>query len=124
MKFTIDTKFLGVTVDRFIEIYFSEAFNNAVAPITGMKVRKLVEETVKDDGSRERRVRMEPNVNLPGPIQKVADSLAGGKASITYDEVTSYDGTTKVARYYIDSKIRERAKVEGTIRFIDAGDNA
>jgi hypothetical protein len=122
VKLYIDTKFARVDVDRFIGVYFSEAFNDAVAPVTNMKVRKLVEQTKDADGTLHRRVRMEPSVTLPGPIQKLADSLAGGKAVITYDEVTTYDPKTKTARFFIDSKLKERAKVEGAIRFVPDGD--
>ncbi len=122
MKLHVDTRFERVTLPRFLEIYFSEEFNNAVGAVSGLKSRTLVEETVKDDGARERRVRMEPAVTLPGPIQKLADRLAGDKAVITYDEVSSYDPAARTCRYFIDSRIKDKARVEGTIRFLEEGD--
>lgn len=116
MKLFVDTTFKNVTVDRFLEVYFSEDFNNRVAAVSGLKSRRLVEEKRHDDGSRDRRVRMEPNVTLPGPIQKFV-----GKEPITYDEVSHFDATKRVVTYHIDSKANDRVKVGGTITFTADG---
>lgn len=120
MRLHVDQHFKGVTVERFAEIYHSEAFNNAVAPVTGMRTRQLVEQRVDDKGVLHRRVRMEPDTKLPAMIQKVADSIA--RSGITYDEVSEYDATQQLIRYRVDSKANDRVKVEGTIRFIADGD--
>jgi hypothetical protein len=125
VKLYVDTKFERVSLDRFIEIYFSEDFNLAVAPVSGLKTRKLVDEKRVDDGSRLRRVLIEPNVTLPGAIQKALDTIAGGKgAAIRYDEVTDYDAKSKTAKYFIDSKINDRVKVAGMIKFVADGSGA
>lgn len=120
MKMHVDQHFKGVTVERFAEIYHSEAFNNAVAPVTGMRTRRLVEERVDEKGIRHRRVRMEPDTKLPAMIQKLADSIA--RSGITYDEVSAYDATQQLVHYRVDSKANDRVKAEGTIRFIAEGD--
>jgi hypothetical protein len=117
MKLAIDQRFARVTLERFIDVYFSEDFNNAVAAVSGLKSRRLVDETIAADGSRERRVRMEPAVPLPKPIEKLI-----GDERISYDEVSSYDAARKECRFRIDSKANERVRFEGTIRFIADGD--
>lgn len=122
MKLHVDTLFHRVAIERFVDIYFSEEFNIAVAKVSGLKSRQLVDEKRQPDGSRERRVRLEPGVTLPGPIQKLADGFVGGRAHITYDEVSSYDAATHSSRFSIDSKLRDRATFEGTIRFVPEGD--
>ncbi len=112
MKMLVDTLFKNVTIDRFIEVYFSEDFNNRVAAISGLKSRVLVEEKVHPDGSRDRRVRMHPNVTLPSVIQKVV-----GKEEIHYDEVAHYDAAKKAVTYRVDSRANDRVKVGGVITF-------
>ena len=58
MKLFVNTVFKNVTLERFLEVYFSEDFNNRVAAVSGLKSRRLVEEKRHDDGSRDRRVRI------------------------------------------------------------------
>ena len=116
MKLLVDTLFKNVTLDRFVDVYFSEDFNNRVAAVSGLKSRKLVEEKIHPDGSRDRRVRMEPNVTLPAAIQKWV-----GNETITYDEVSHYDAAKKTVTYRIDSKANDRVKVNGVITFLAEG---
>ena len=116
MKFTINHLFQNVTIERFIETYFSEAFTHSVAKFTGLKTRTLVEEKVHPDGSRDRRVRMHPDVKLPAPIRKFAT-----EDQIHYDEVSHYDAAKREVTFRIDSKANDRVKVAGTIRFVPEG---
>lgn len=123
MKLSIDQRFARVTVERFAEVYLSEAFNEEVAPLSGLKSRRLVEEKFFDDGRRKRRVRMEPALSLPGPIQKIVDGIAGSSgASISYDEVSTYDPARHEIQFRIDSKANDRVRFEGTIRLVAEGD--
>jgi hypothetical protein len=112
----VDTRFNNVTLDRFIAVYFSEDFNNAVAKVSGLKSRTLVDEKIQPDGSRERRVRMRPDVTLPGPIARLAPA-----DKIAYDEVSSYDAKAQLVHYRIESAAEDRVKVAGTIKFIVEG---
>ena len=120
MKLRVDHRFARVTLERFVAVYFSEQFNSAVAPITGMKTRRLVEEKLHDDGRRDRRVRMEPDTKLPSAMQKLADSI--GKGGISYDEVSSYQPANHTVSFRIDSQANERVRMAGTICFISDGD--
>lgn len=115
----IDHRFTGCTLEHFIAVYFSEDFNNAVAPISGLKSRHLVEERIDADGTRHRRVRMQPNVTLPAPIRKYAS-----EEQIHYDEVAIYDPVAREVRYHIDSKANDRVDIRGVIRFVSDGENA
>ena len=112
MKFRIDHRFDGCTLDRFVATYFSEDFNNAVAKVTGLRTRSLVDEQVHADGRRERRVRMHPQVTLPSAIKKWAS-----EDQIHYDEVSTYDPARQEVRFRIDSKANDRVRFDGVIRF-------
>ena len=117
MKYAIDQTFRCASVERFVAIYFSEAFNNAVAPEIGLKQRELVEKKTLDDGRVERRVRMEPTVQLPAAVRRLV-----GDHKISYDEVSRFDANRAVAEYFIDSSIRDRIEVKGRVEFLAAGD--
>ena len=117
MQFHVDHRFERVTLERFIAVYFSEDFNNLVAPVSGLKSRSLVAQSIADDGGRERRVRMHPGVTLPGPIKRYVT-----EDQIHYDEVATYDPTRHEVRYRIDSKANDRVDISGTIRFVADGD--
>jgi hypothetical protein len=117
VKYTIDQSFRCASVDRFIEVYFSEGFNNAVSPHIGLKSRELVERRALDDGRVERRVRMQPTVQLPPALAKIV----GGRA-ITYDEVSAFDPAAKKADYFVDSAIKDRLEVKGVVEFLPDGD--
>ncbi len=120
MKLHVDQHFARVTLERFVEVYHSEEFNNAVAPITGMRTRRLVAETTSAEGRRERRVHMEPDTKLPAAIEKLVGSIS--KGGVSYDEVSSYDPATNTVTFHVDSPANERVRLAGTIRFISDGD--
>lgn len=113
MKYLIDQEFRCGSVERFRDVYFSEAFNQGVAREIGLKERRLVEETTLDDGRVQRRVRMVPSVQLPLPVKKLI-----GDHEISYDEVSTFDPTTNEVAYFIDSAAKERIEVKGSIRFL------
>jgi hypothetical protein len=116
MKYVIDQSFRCSSRARFEEVYFSEEFNDAVAPVVGLKKRELVAKTTRDDGRVERRVRMEPTVQLPAAVKR----LVGDKV-ITYDEVSVFDEAAHEVEYFVDHAVRDRVEVRGTIRFVDDG---
>jgi hypothetical protein len=116
VRLYVNHLFKDVSLERFVATYFSEDFNNAAARVSNMKDRRLIEERIADDGSRQRRVRLEPAVPIPAALQRFVDE------TIRYDEVSSYDPATHTVHYHIDSKAKDRIKVEGTIVFRAEGD--
>lgn len=117
MKYQIDQSFRCASVERFIDVYFSEGFNNAVSPHIGLKRRELVEQKQLEDGRIERRVRMEPTVQLPPALKKIV-----GNKVISYDEVSTFDPASNKADYWVDSAIKDRLEVKGTVEFLPDGD--
>ncbi len=116
MKLHVDHAFDNVTVARFLDVYFSEDFNNRVATISGLKTRVLVDEKIHADGSRDRRVRMHPAVTVPSSLQKFVTA-----DQIHYDEVSHFDAAKNEITYRIDSKANDRVAVGGTIRVVPHG---
>lgn len=117
MKLHVDQRFARVTLDRFVDTYFSEDFNDAVAPLAGLRSRTLVEERRLDDGTRERRVRMEPAVSLPPPIDRLV-----GRETISYDEVSRYQPAAQELGFHVESRAGERVAFAGVVRFHADGD--
>jgi hypothetical protein len=115
VRYTVDQTFRCESVERFAEVYFSDDFNNAVAAEIGLKERRLVELEELGDGRVRRRVRMIPSVELPKALRKLI-----GDAVITYDEVSTYDPARQETSYWVDSAVKDRVQVSGTIRFIAA----
>jgi hypothetical protein len=116
VRLLVDQAFTSVTVERFLEVYFSEDFNNRVAPLSGLKSRALVSEVVHPDGSRDRRVRMQPAVTVPPALQRFVTA-----EQIHYDEVSRFDAATNTIAYRVDSAANDRVVVAGTIRVVAHG---
>jgi Protein of unknown function (DUF2505) len=116
MKLHVDHRFVDVTLFRFEHVYFSENFNNAAAKHSGLKSRKLVEQTIAADGKRTRRVRLQPDVSIPTALSKWVKS-----EDIAYDEVSTFDPRLHEVRYHIDSKMSDRVKMSGVIQFVADG---
>ena len=117
MKLHVDQRFARVTIERFVESYFSEQLNDAVAALAGLKSRRLIDEHLHADGARDRRVRMEPAIAVPLPIARLI-----GTESISYDEVSLYQPALQEVRFHIESRAKERVQFAGTIRFVVDGD--
>lgn len=113
VEIRVDQLFTGTDLARFVEIYFSEPFNEAVAAHIGLRERTLVESQRLPDGQLRRRVRMVPPVRLP-PL------LVGrlGRGGLFYDEVSVYDPARAVLRYRVESALQERVAVKGVISFV------
>lgn len=117
MHVVVEHRFRGASVDRFVEVYFSPAYNEAVAPLANLQVRELVSERELAHGVIERRVRMVPSVNLPWAVKKL---LRG--APVEYFEVSTYDPAAHQARYRVESGAGPLIKVWGTISFLPDAD--
>jgi len=113
MKLKVDQHFPGVALERFVEVYFSDSFNESAGKLSGLKSRALVETRERADGCVERRVRMVPAVSLPGPIQKLV-----GDKEISYDEVSVYDPKRQQVDFHIESAAGDRARFAGCVRFV------
>ncbi len=112
MRFVVDHLFKNITLDRFVEVYYSENFNNAIAHEIGLKQRSLVDMKTLADGKIERRVRIVPEVPIPVAIRAIMP-----QQEIRYDEVSVYNPQTYSATYTIDSAVNERVKVTGLVTF-------
>jgi hypothetical protein len=116
MRLSVDHAFTDVTVERFLDVYFSEDFNNRVAATSGLKSRVLVEEKIHPDGARDRRVRMHPDVTVPSSLQKFVRA-----EQIHYDEVSRFDPARCEITWRIDSAANDRVQVAGVIRIVPHG---
>src|SRR5688572_23328864 len=93
MKFEISHTFRNIDVDRYIKLFFDDAFNEAMKPIAGLKSREVLEK--KDEpGFMTRKVRVVPIRDLPGPMKAL---LKGGE--LTYLENTRMDFARKVQTF-------------------------
>ncbi len=112
----VDEVFKHVTMERFVRTYFSEAFNDAAAPVMGIKSRDLVSD-VDDGGVRLRTVRMRPAVTLPGPLRAF-----GSDDQVRYDEVSRYDTGAHKIDFFIATTVCRQLRYGGTIAFREVGD--
>ena len=117
VRLVVDQRIERTDVDRFVTMFFSEQFNNEVGPIMGIKSRKLMSETARDDGTRKRVTRMYPTVELPPPLK-----FLQGDQELRYDEVAFFDPDAKRIRFFVDHAVCDQVKYAGTIAFIPDGD--
>ena len=121
MKFTVEMVVRRVKFERLIQVYFSQAFNQAVIPAANLRISNLVEEKILDGGREYRKVRYAPRVNLPGPIRK----FAGGdeiEQLIDYCEITVLNRPARTATLEIESVAGDTIQVSGNVRFQEQGD--
>ena len=116
MKFSVEIAGCGADLERVREIYFSEAFGDAVAQAAGLLERKQSEHAVLQGGIERTRTRVVPRLALPSSVQK----LLRGQV-VRYDEVVEYDPSTRQARFSIRSLAGKRVQVNGTIHFLQDG---
>jgi hypothetical protein len=114
MQFSVELFARGATFDRVSGLYFSPAFNEAVAQAANLIERKERERTVSPDGTERTRIRIVPRVALPAAIQK----LLKGQA-IHYDEITVFDPKARRATLSIRSIAGKTVQVNGNIDFIE-----
>jgi hypothetical protein len=112
----VEQRFTDVSTSQLVDAFFSERVALALADRTGMRRREVLRDDITADGVRHRRVRLW----LPSPGTTVA-ALPGVPADdeLFYDEVTSFDPRTQVARFFVITPACERVKYGGTIRFSD-----
>lgn len=118
MKFSVEVVAKGATLEQVRALYFSPAFDDALAKAANLVSRKQRQHVVEPDGRERTRTRVVPNVGLPSTFQAL---LRGN--TISYDEVVVYDPKTQRATFTIRSLAGKTVQVNGEIAFVqDSGD--
>lgn len=107
---TVDLQ--GEHVDDVVATWFSEHFADAAVKVSNLKWRKLLEDSTRADATRVRRVRMEPDIQLPNFIEAIV-----AREPIIYDEVGTYEPAARVLTFTVQSKARESIRYAGRMRF-------
>src|SRR5271166_2588012 len=116
MEFAVEIVTQGVDYARFRRVYNSEEFNREVAHAAKLKERTLVEYVKLPDGKEQKRVRIVPNLTLPGAVQKL---FPGGE--FNYDEVTVLDPVSRTATYANETRAGDTIQVTGLARYLEEG---
>lgn len=115
MRFTTEARFRGVTLKELEELYFDEAFNEAMCRDNGLN-RQVLQRDLKD-GRLTRRLKIGPERELPTAIKKVI-----GSDRLEYEERLDYTFGSYEARWVvIPGVLASKVKSEGTIRFREEG---
>jgi hypothetical protein len=114
MNFAVEIVTRGVDYTRFRRVYNSEEFNREVAQAAKLKERSLVEHTKTADGKEHKRVRITPNIALPGPVQKLFP-----EGQFSYEEVTVLDPQSRTATYAIETTVGDKIQVTGLAKYIE-----
>jgi hypothetical protein len=114
MNFSVEIVTQGVDYTRFRRAYNSEQFNREVAEAANLKERTLIEHVKEPDGKERKRIRIVPNVSLPGPVQKLFPN-----GQFSYDEVTVLDTQARTATYAIETPIGDKIQVTGHAKYLE-----
>lgn len=117
MKFSVEICARNASLERIQTLYFSQAFNDAIAKAANLLERKQITHELQPDGSERTRTRVVPNIGLPAAAQ----ALLKGQA-VSYDEITVYDPKTRRASFSIRSLAGKTVQVNGEIRFLEEPD--
>lgn len=112
MDLIIDQRFRRTTVERFVQLYFSDEFNDAICPAVGVRSRTLLVRQPQPDGTLRLRTRVAPCIHLPPPLCHWV-----GRLPIEYEEVSHYDPQRLRLDYVIEHAARHVLEVRGSIRF-------
>jgi hypothetical protein len=111
VKFEISHTFRKIDVDRYLKLFFDDAFNEAMKPIAGLKSREVLEKK-EEGGLLHRKVRVVPIREFPGPLKAL---LKGGELS--YLENTTMDWAKKVQKFSSELNFTDKIKISGEIHF-------
>ena len=108
----------GIDPAAFAEMYFSEAYNRAIAPLVSMAERSIESLETLEDGRVRRRILMKPRVQLPAMLQKLVQG-----AELAYYEISVFDPVSCIAHYHIETGAGDLLAIQGTIAFepVDQG---
>jgi len=115
MKFELQMRTRNVGIDDYLATYFSEDFNQLALGPAKLKQRVLEHYEILADGCELRRVRMVPDVALPGPVVRLLDGN-----EVAYHEITRYDPRQRTARLDIESLAGDVIRVGGQVEFTEA----
>lgn len=113
MRVQTEHTYYGIDQAGFAKMYYSEPYNNAVAPIVSLAERRIDSIERLSDGKVRRKIYMRPHVKLPAVIQKLIQG-----AELSYYEISVYDPSSFEARYHIESGAGDLLAIQGTISFL------
>jgi hypothetical protein len=114
MKFAVEIVARGIDYPSFRRVYYSEEFNQSVAAAAKLKERFQKEHVVLPDGKERRLVHIVPRAQIPAPVAKILNGQ-----TISYEETTVFDPTTRSATFSITSVAGDTVQVGGIAQFIE-----
>mgnify|MGYP002652667698 CR=1 FL=1 len=116
MKFTVRTR-INCSVERFWELYASDANTRTGALASGAVAVDIVERNGEFPQAFSRTIRMEHPVDAPGPVRK----LLGETQTIT--DAGVYDPDARTWSYSVTpATLASKISIAGVIRAADNGD--
>jgi hypothetical protein len=112
MKIEVQIRTRGVDVAGWRDAYYSDGFSQLVVAQTNVRERQVEERTIFPGGGERCRVRVVPDVALPGPVRKLV-----GEEEIFYTEVSSFDPGSRSGQFEIDSPSGDDVRVTGEVRY-------
>ena len=113
MKFEVQIRTRGVDVSGWRDAYYSEGFSQLVVAETKVRERTVQERTIFPGGGERCRVRVVPDVALPGPVKKLV-----GEEEIAYTEISSFDPGSRCGQLEIDSPAGTDVRLAGAISYL------
>lgn len=113
MRFSIEHSFHNTSLERYLEVYFSDAFNNHVDSQIGVALRDRLEHQVLEDGRVCTRTRVVPSVRLPRQVSKLI-----GREQIEYFEVSTFKPSPATLEFCIEHAAGKHLLVWGLIHFV------
>ena len=112
MKIDVAHTFKNITLEKYVALFFDDAFNEAMKPVADLKERVTLEKK-EVDGKIVRKVRVVPTRNFPGPVKKIM-----GDGELSYIEDNSFDPKTHVLDWNSKvSVLTDKIKMSGKIYF-------
>jgi len=112
MKFDFAHTFKNITLEKYEELFFDEAFNEAMKPVAELKSREMLEKR-EENGKIIRKIRVVPSRNFPGPVKKLM-----GDGELSYMEDNSFDKVTHVLDWRSKTSVlTDKIKMSGQIIF-------
>lgn len=106
----IENFFPGITVDQFWGLLLDDAFDRALQPALGVKLRTTLERR-ETEHALFRRIRMIPGFPVPAPVQKALSNL-----ELEYEEQSTFHKDRKVLDWAIRPNVlTDRVTARGQV---------